>query len=179
MRAPATQVEARHGGTVIAVAGDGPEGKHLIRRELALHDVAAEEPEPLLDVLRRQHLHVFHRTPQVRRELAERLENALAVRRPLLVPRPLPELVGPVLREGEHDVLSLRGQPVLVPGGEDGLEIGMFARAAVLRIVPRALQVLDRRRHGGEPEVHVALLVPRRKPRQLRQSHVDLHRARA
>src|SRR5205085_11420032 len=59
MRAAAAEVEVLDGRSVVAVAGDRPEGEQLIGRELPLHDVAAEEPEALLDVLRCQDLQML------------------------------------------------------------------------------------------------------------------------
>ena len=124
---------------IVAVARDRPEAEHLIRRELALHDVAAEQAEPLLDVRRREHLDVLDRALEAGRELAERLQHPrrVLVAAPV-VPRALAQLVRPVLAEREHQVLALGRRALgLVRGGEHHLHVGVLAHPAVLRVVPR------------------------------------------
>src|SRR5205085_822576 len=59
MRAAAAEVEVLDGRPVVAVARDRAEREELIRSELALHDVAAEKPVALLDVLRCQDLQML------------------------------------------------------------------------------------------------------------------------
>ena len=52
--AAAAEVDALDRRPVVAVDRDRPEAEHLVRRELALHDVPAQQAEALLDVLRRR-----------------------------------------------------------------------------------------------------------------------------
>src|SRR5215204_4217760 len=63
-------VEAPDRGPVICVTGGWPHVEELLGRELAVEDVAPDEPDVLLHVVRPEHLAVQDGPFQVRRQLA-------------------------------------------------------------------------------------------------------------
>ena len=172
------QVEVLDRGPVVTVSGDRSEREQLVGAELALHDVAAEQPVPVLHVPGAQDLHVLHEVAQPGRVRLDPREHAVGVGLALGVPRSLAKLVRGVLGEPQHQVLARgREPPFLVCRGEHDLDVRMLGGAPVLAVVPRALEVLDRGRDRHQALVHLAVLIPRREDRQLGERDVHLDRA--
>src|SRR5262245_19076926 len=72
VRARAAQVEAFDRRAVARPAGNRSQEEDLVRRDLAVEDVPAGEPEALLEVEGREHLAVHDRAAEVRRVLRDR-----------------------------------------------------------------------------------------------------------
>src|SRR5215217_7040958 len=73
-------VEAPDRGPVICVTGSRPHVEELLGRELAVEDVAPDEPYILLHVVRPEHLAVQDGSLQVRRQLAVAVDHTVRVR---------------------------------------------------------------------------------------------------
>ena len=82
---------------------------------------------------------------QVRRELGDPIDHGVAERLALLVPAAerRVELVGRVLHEAAHHVLARRRHRRVDQGGDDDVDVGLRAEAAVLRVVVGPLHVID------------------------------------
>ncbi len=89
-------------------AGRRTQEEQLLERQLALEDVPFRQPELALDVERRQHLPVQDDVADVRRVLGDRVDDGVAERLALLVPRGRLQFVRRVLHEAREDVLARR-----------------------------------------------------------------------
>jgi hypothetical protein len=111
-----------------------------------LKDVSSEKPEAVLDVLRGQDLDVFDGRFEVGRSIVESGHHAPRVLIPApVVPRTLGELERTELREAQGDVFSLGCEIGFEDRRKYAFDVGMLGHAPVLRVVPRALEVFDRR----------------------------------
>src|SRR3712207_1461728 len=72
-------VESVYRGAVVRETGDGAHVEELISRQLAVEDVAPDEPQLLLHVVGPEHLTVQDRPLQVRRELGVAVDHAVRV----------------------------------------------------------------------------------------------------
>src|SRR4029450_5202770 len=103
-------VEAAERRAEIGVAGGGPQMEELIRGQLAMEDVPADEPVVVLHLVRPDDLPVQDRAFEVRRQLGVKIDDAVRVCRQL----GLVWLAGPGVRyplgEHRHDVRALGRQ---------------------------------------------------------------------
>ena len=180
VRARAAQVQPVDRRRVLRQRRRRPHERHLVQALLALEDVAAEQPEDPLEVRRREHLVVHDRVLHVRRHRAERVEALLpvALARPL---RPALLVVRPVLGEHRHHGRAVVGQRVVDRRRHLDLQVRRLRRPAAHRVLPRALEVVDRRaeRHARAQQ-HVPVLVAHALVvRRLGEHPVDLHRPAA
>src|SRR5215213_7950073 len=83
---PATAVGGRRGlvetpdrSPIVSVTGGWPHVKKLLGRELAVEDVAPDEPDILLHIVRSKHLAVQDRPIHVRRQLAVAVDHTVGV----------------------------------------------------------------------------------------------------
>ena len=83
-------VEVADRRAVLRPARGGAEEEQLLERQLALEDVAFGQPELALEVERRQDLAVQDDVLDVRRVLGDGVDDGVAERLALVVPRCLP-----------------------------------------------------------------------------------------
>src|SRR5262249_44064360 len=75
MRARAAMVEAGDGAAVVRVAQHRPRPEQLVKRQCAMEDVAADEPERLLEVERAQRLAADDARLEARRVTIDRVDH--------------------------------------------------------------------------------------------------------
>ena len=176
VRPRAAEVQAVDRRRVLRQRRRRPHERHLVEPLLALEDVAAEQPEDALEVGRGEHLVVHDRVLHVRRDRAQRVEALL----PVALARALgPALlvVGAVLGEHRHHGRAVVGQRLVDRRRHLDLEVRRLRRLAAHRVLPGALEVVDRGAEGdARAEQHLRVgvghaLVARR----LGQHPVDLH----
>ena len=101
MSAGATKVDAGHGGA----RGEAP-APHVSRQALALENMAAGEPDLLLNIRRAHHLRFQHRIGQVGTEAADGIESQLAHLLAMVIPGAGGKGVGNILGKDAHGVLA-------------------------------------------------------------------------
>jgi hypothetical protein len=113
---------------------------------------------------------------QVRRELADQVDHRVPEGLLLVVPvlRALGQVVGRVLDEAAHDVLARRRHGRVHEAGEDDVNVGPAAEAAVLRLVVGALHVLQRGADAHRAAEVLGAARVRREGRQRVEGEVDL-----
>ena len=86
MRARAAVVEARHRAAIVGIAEHRPRPEQLVERERAVEDVAAGEPEGLLEVERAQRLAADHARLEARRIAIDRVDHQVGHLVAMVVP---------------------------------------------------------------------------------------------
>src|SRR5439155_19927866 len=99
MRRRAAHPELPNRRLVLSPAGNRAREEQLLERQLALKDVAFRQAELALEIERRQHLAVQDDVLDVRGVLRDGVDDGVAERVALLVPRAGRKLVGRVLHE--------------------------------------------------------------------------------
>src|SRR5262245_53528063 len=178
VRPGAAEVEPLDRRPVARPAGDRPHEEDLVRRDLAVEDVPAGEPEALLQVPGREHLAVHDRVADVRRVLGDGVDHDVPELLALLLPVALPQVVRRGLEEYRAAVEALGAERAVVDARDRDVAVGPARVPAVLSLVPGALEVLER---GSD--VHHALVLEADlgagdglPVRELREHQVDLGR---
>ena len=183
MRRGSAQIESPNRRAVVGVPGEGAHEEELRQRHRPLEDVPARKPEAALEVERGEYLPVDHGALEVRRVFAEHVEAT--VREPVLVAVPVgvAQLIGRVLREDRHHVLSGGRHRRVHHRGNGALEDGIGGRAAVFGVVERLLHVIERGRDVDRaPQVRMGrqpTRCPHSEVGELAQRDVDLERRAA
>src|SRR5579875_3982003 len=138
------EIEPLHRRLVARPAGYRSEGEHLIRRNLAMEDVAAGDADVLFDVRRSENLHVLDGVPDVRRVLGEGVDDVLADLVATAGPITFGQIVGSVLHEEGHRVFPLRSQPIFGRALNVAVHEWSSRWLPKLSIVGRPFQVVDR-----------------------------------
>src|SRR5689334_19606873 len=127
------------------IARDGAVEEELLQRELALEDVAFGQPGGAFDVERGLDVAVEDDVVDVRRELGDPVDDRVAERLALVVPRAelRSELVRRVLDEAADDVLAGRRHRRVDERRDDHVDVGLAAEPVVLGVVVRLLHLLD------------------------------------
>src|SRR5688500_6941607 len=137
-------VEPAYRGAVVRVPGDGARVEELVRRQLAVEDVAPDKAQLLLHVVRPENLTVQDRTLQVRRELGVAVDHAVRVSLELLAVRLLRPLVRDPLREERHDVIALGAERAVEHRRYDPVGERPARRYPAPCVLERLLDVVDR-----------------------------------
>src|SRR5437899_12695923 len=137
MRAGAAQVQAWDRCAVIRPTGDRPERAYLVRSHLPVRLMRFRQAEPALQVERRDDVAGEDRLRDVRGVLGERLDHAVPVGLPELVPRTRRKMVGAVLNVDRQRVLPGRRYGWVEDALRHDLEPGMLGGTSVLCIEKR------------------------------------------
>src|SRR2546423_1734348 len=116
MGARAAEIEILDRRPVIRVAGHGPPAEELIEREVAMHDVAADQSVLLLHVMRAEHLAMLDGALQVAGEARIAVDDAIGIGLELVAMWFVRPARRDVLREAAHQVLVRRRQRVIDDG---------------------------------------------------------------
>src|SRR5829696_7773400 len=136
-------VEAPDRGPVIRVTGGRPHVEELLGRKLPVEDVAPDEPDVLLHVVRPEHLAVQDRSFQVRRQFAVAVDHTVRVRFELLPVGLLRPLVRDPLRKERHYVVPLGAERPVEHRGYDAVGERPARRLSTTRILEGLLDVVD------------------------------------
>src|ERR1700685_734273 len=130
--------------------GDWAQEEKLFQREFALENVAFAEAELALQVERRHHLPAHDNVFDIWRVFGDGVDYVIAEGLFLIVPvQAWAELVGRVLHEARHHVLSRRRDRGIGERGNDDIYIRALREISVLRVVVGAFHVFDRGRAGN------------------------------
>ena len=177
MRAGAAKKKAADGRFVTRPIQNGTHGKKLIESEFAVKNVAAGEAVGSFEIKRRDDLHVFDETGQIRRVSGQGFDNGAAQVVAARVPVPFFQL--------EWGELDVGGQDVIAVGGERGIENCRngdieprgFREFAVLGGIKGALEVVDFGADvdaAGEGFEKALRRVQRSESRQTGEGEIDL-----
>ena len=124
--------------------------QQLLRRQLAVEDVALGQAELLLQIPRGEHLAEQDGLLEPRTVLGQRVDHGIAERlaplRPIL--RTLLDVVRSVLDETGDDVLTRRRHARIDEGRNHDVEVGSLGEVAVLGLVVRLFEIVDARGNG-------------------------------
>ena len=98
-----------------------------------------------LEVERRDDLTMQNDVPEIRRVLGERVDDGVAELLALLVPDALRQMIGRVLHEARHDVLTRWRDAGIGERRDDDVDVGLPRKPSVLGRVVGALHVVDAR----------------------------------
>ena len=128
---------------VVGPAWHRTQEEELFERQLALEDVALGERPRALEIERRHHLTVQDDVFQVRRVFRQRVDDGVAERLALIVPRAFGQRVRRVLDEARHHVLAGRRHRRIGQRRNHHVHVRAPRKPPVLRIVVGALHVVD------------------------------------
>src|SRR5579885_17034 len=143
MAVGAALIERRDGRAVIGVMRHRALEEELIGRQLAMKDVALRQADDLLEIGRKQHLHVDDAVREAGREVVDDAEHVADEVVALLRPVAVLELVGRVAAEEVDDMLGGGGQRVVEDGRHDGGDEGPCRIPAVFGVVIGAFEIVD------------------------------------
>src|SRR5215218_8163661 len=147
---PATAVGGRRGlvetpnrSPVVSVTGGWPHVKKLLGRELAVEDVAPDEPDILLHVVGPEYLAVQDRPLQVRRQLTIAVDHTVRVRLELFPVGLFGPFVRYPLRKERHDVVPLGAERAVEHRGYNTVGERPARGLPAARILEGLLDVVD------------------------------------
>src|SRR5438093_1186559 len=152
MNGGAAHPEVPDGGPIPGPARRRAQKENLLQAQLPLEDVPFTQARDLLDVPGGQYLTMEDGVPEGRTVLCQGVDDGVPEGFPLGWPRrgPFPQMVGSILHEDGHYMLS-RGRDRRVAEGRDHhVEVGAPGVPAVLGLIVGALQVVDA---GGDGHV--------------------------
>src|SRR5271154_7192443 len=109
------------------------------------------KPVSFLEVARRENLPGQNLVRKIRSIRGQSLDDRVREPIALLGPTTLPELVGGELHVDGHHVLPFGRERVVQNGRNRNIEIRCTRKSAVLRIVERALEIIDSRADMNAP----------------------------
>src|SRR5215204_5590306 len=136
-------VEAPDRGPVICVTGGRPHVEKLLGRELAVEDVAPDEPDVLLHVVRSKHLAVQDRPFQVRRQPAVAVDHTVGVSLQFFSVGLLGPSVRDPLRKERHYVVPLGAKRPVEHRGYNTVGERPARRLSAACILEGLLDVVD------------------------------------
>src|SRR5215212_2679483 len=136
-------VETPNRSPVVRVTGGWPHVEELLGRELAMEDVAPDEPEVLLHVVGPYHLAVQYRLLQVRRQLAVAVDHTIRISLELLPVGLLGPLVRDPLRKERHDVVPLGAERTVEHRGNNAVGERPARRHPAPGVLESLLYVVD------------------------------------
>src|SRR5262245_25358292 len=135
MRARAAVVEARDGAAVVGMAEHWPRPEELVKRQRAVEDIAADEPERLLEIERAQGLASDHARLEARRIALDRVDHQVGNLVAMRVPgAALRQRRRDVLAEQARDMGALGGKRVVEGRGDQHLDDRLAAPALLARV---------------------------------------------
>src|SRR6266511_4369773 len=143
MRPRAALVESADRRRKLRPAGRGAKEKQLMQRQLAGEDVALGETGDALDIEWRDDLAMQNLRFESRREALDRIHDRVPECLALRVGPAAVQFVGRVLYEDRHDVLAGRRHARIDHRGEHDVHVGPARELAVLRVVVRALDIVE------------------------------------
>ena len=144
MRGRSAHVKIFDGSAEARPARHRPQKEKLLERKLALEDVAFAQSVVAFDVERRKHLLVQDDVFYVGRVFGNRIDDVVAERLFFGVPvKPRLQLVGRVLHEAGHHMLSGRGDRRIGQRRNHHVDIRTPRKIAVLRVIVGAFHVFD------------------------------------
>src|SRR5829696_1307548 len=136
-------VEAPNRGPVVCVTGGRPHVEELLGGKLAVEDVAPDEPDVLLHVVRAEHLAMHDGTLQVRRQLGVAVDHTICVRLELFPVGLLRPFVRDPLRKERHYVVPLGAERAVEHRGYHTVRERPARRLPAPRILESLLDVVD------------------------------------
>src|SRR5215210_4138267 len=136
-------VEALYRGAVVRITGSRPHVEELLGGELAVEDVAPDEPDVLLHVVRPEHLAVQDRPLQVRRQLTVAVDHPVRVSLELFPVGLLGPFVRDPLRKERHYMVLLGAERAVEHRGYDAVGERPARRLPTPRVLESLLDVVD------------------------------------
>src|SRR5579859_1927523 len=149
MRGGAAHIKVVDGSAVVSPAGNRAEEKELLKRKLALKNIALRKAEFALEVERSEDLAADDNFFDVGSVFGDGVDDGVAESFALIVPGAFGEFVGRVLNKAGHHVLARRCDGRVRQAGNDNVDVGLARKIAVFRIVVGAFHVLDAGRNGN------------------------------
>src|SRR5262249_40602469 len=135
MRASAAMVEARHGAAVVGMSQQWASPEQLVERERAMKDVAADQPEGLLQVERAQRLAADDARLEARSVAVDRVNHQVGYFLAMITPgAAVRELGRDMLAEQARHMRALRGEAVVESGGDQNFDDRLAAPAMPARV---------------------------------------------
>ncbi len=176
VRGAGALIQAADRRAVVRVARRRPHVEELLRRQLAVEDVAADQAPLVLHVVRADHLAVQDAVREPGRQLVVAGDHAVGVGLQLVAVRLLAPPVRHPLREQRDDVLALRRERRVERRRHHAVGERQRRRPPRARLLERRLEVRD-----GVRQLDAAGLIRQlrvgREDRQPVERAVDLHHA--
>src|SRR5688572_23731264 len=126
------------------MADHGSGAEQLVEAHLAVKDVAADQPEPPLEIERRMDLPAEHRRGEARRMGIDSGDDLVRRFVALLVPAPTrPEVIAKMLAEQAGDMLAFWRQSLVEGRGDQHLNDWLRRPAVALRISERTVHIAE------------------------------------
>src|SRR5437588_5351669 len=177
MRSGTTEEQPANWRLVARPIEHRPHGEELVQRKLAVKNVAPGETVTGFQVLRRDDLHSFHQTGEIRRVGAKCVDHRQAEVPSPQVPMPFSQLVRSALHVNREHMFAVGRERRIENRGNGGIQVRRFGNLTVLRIVEGALQVVNVRPNvnaAGEGSQCILVALERGKTGQTAKREIHL-----